>query len=93
MAVENNLTKRTNGGTFSVFMSGEGVRKQINSVVGKDSQMFITSIMSAVTQISLQECEHGSLISCALLGQSLKLSPSPTLGQFYMVPLRTKGRH
>lgn len=91
MAVENNLTKRTNGGTFSVFMSGEGVRNQINAVVGKDSQMFITSIMSAVSaNPTLQECEHGSLLSCALLGQSLKLSPSPTLGQFYMVPFNDK---
>lgn len=91
MAVENSLVKKTSGGTFSVFMSGEGVRKQINSVVGKDSQMFITSIMSAVSaNPTLQECEHGSLLSCALLGQSLKLSPSPTLGQFYMVPFNDK---
>lgn len=91
MAVNNNLTKRTNGGTFSVFMSGEGVRNQINAVVGKDSQMFITSIMSAVSaNPTLQECEHGSLLSCALLGQSLKLSPSPTLGQFYIVPFNDK---
>lgn len=91
MAVNNSLTTKANGGTFSVFMSGEGVRKQINSVVGKDSQMFITSIMSAVSaNPTLQECEHGSLLSCALLGQSLKLSPSPTLGQFYMVPFNEK---
>lgn len=89
MAVENSLVKKTSGGTFSVFMSGEGVRKQINSVVGKDSQMFITSIMSAVSaNPALQECEHGSLLSGALLGQSLKLSPSPTLGQFYLVPFK-----
>lgn len=91
MAVTNSLTKRTSGGTFSIFMSGEGVRRQINAVVGKDSQMFITSIMSAVSaNPTLQECEHGSLLSCALLGQSLKLSPSPTLGQFYIVPFKDK---
>ena len=91
MALTNSLTTKTNGGTFSVFLSGDNVRRQINAVVGKDSQMFITSIMSAVSaNPTLQECEHGSLLSCALLGQSLKLSPSPTLGQFYMVPFNDK---
>lgn len=45
--------------------------------------------MSAVQVNSdLQECTNPSILSAALLGESLKLSPSPQLGQYYMVPFR-----
>lgn len=91
MKIQNSLEKREAQGTFSMYMSGENVRKQINAVVGRDSQMFITSILSAVSaNPELQACEHGSLLSGALLGQSLKLSPSPTLGHYYLIPFNDK---
>ena len=42
---------------------------------------------------ALQECTNPSILSAALLGEALNLSPSPQLGQFYMVPFdnRKKG--
>ena len=42
---------------------------------------------------ALQECTNSSIVSAALLGESLNLSPSPQLGQYYMVPYdnRSKG--
>ena len=49
--------------------------------------------MSAVqTNPGLQECTNQSILSAALLGESLKLSPSPQLGQYYMVPFNDKDR-
>lgn len=43
--------------------------------------------MSAVNaNPALQECSNQSILSAALLGNSLKLSPSPQLGQYYFVP-------
>ena len=69
-------------------MSNDAVKNQINSVVGgKNGTRFISSIVSAVTtNPALKECENPSILSAALLGESLKLSPSPQLGQFYLVP-------
>ena len=66
------------------------LKNQINNVVGgKNGDRFIASIVSAVQVNSdLQECTNPSILSAALLGESLKLSPSPQLGQYYMVPFR-----
>jgi recombination protein RecT len=78
--------------TFSNFITGEGVRRKINEMVGGEGgQRFITSIISAVSNNpALAECDHGTILSSAMLGESLKLSPSPQLGQFYMVPFKDK---
>ncbi|WP_312611427.1 recombinase RecT [Oscillibacter sp.] len=48
---------------------------------------FIASVVSAcTTNPALQACTPSSIMAAALLGESLKLSPSPQLGQYYMVP-------
>ena len=63
-------------------------------VGGRDGQRFITSIISAVSvNPALSECEYGTILSAAMLGESLKLSPSPQLGQYYMVPFNDKKRN
>ena len=41
---------------------------------------------------ALAECEAGSILSAGLLGDALGLSPSPTLGHYYMVPFNDKER-
>jgi len=88
MAVTNTLAKRKVG--LAVYMTNEAVKSQINNVVGgKDGQRFISSIISAVqANPALQECSNPSILSAALLGESLKLSPSPQLGQYYLVPFK-----
>ena len=58
---------------------------------GKNGTRFISSIVSAVqTTPALQECTNNSILNAALLGEALNLSPSPQLGQFYMVPFDNK---
>lgn len=77
--------------SFSNFLTNQFVKEKIYEVVGKDSQKFMTSILSAVTNNpALQECESMSILNCAFLGEGLKLSPSPQLGQYYMVPFNDK---
>ena len=44
------------------------------------------------TTPALQECTNQSILSAALLGEALNLSPSPQLGQFYMVPFNNKNK-
>lgn len=92
MAVQNSLIKKEEKKTFSTYLMGDAIKKKINETVGgANGQRFITSILSAVsTNPTLQECEHGSIISAAFLGEALKLSPSPQLGQYYMVPFNKK---
>lgn len=70
------------------YLSNNKVREQIVNVVGdKNATRFISSVVSAVqTNSTLQKCTNQSIFSAALLGESLQLTPSPQLGQFYMVP-------
>jgi len=52
---------------------------------------FIANIVSAVsTSADLQKCDPASILSGALLGEALNLSPSPQLGHFYLVPFKDK---
>lgn len=76
--------------TFSTFLTSEGVKAKINEVIGgKDGQRFITSVISAVsTNPGLSDCDHATIFSAAMLGEALRLSPSPQLGQYYMVPFK-----
>lgn len=92
MAVANSLAKTQKTG-MAAYLTQDAVKKQINSVVGgKNGARFISSIVSAVqTTPKLQECSNQSILSAALLGEALNLSPSPQLGQFYMVPFNNKG--
>lgn len=74
---------------FSVMISTPGYQKMINNTLKdpKRAQRFIASITSAVaTNPALQECDPATILSGALLGESLNLSPSPQLGQYYLVP-------
>jgi recombination protein RecT len=94
MAVSNSLTTAKKEVGLTAYLTQDAVKNQIAKVVGgKEGQQFISSIISAV-QINpqLQKCTNSSILSAALLGQSLKLSPSPQLGHFYMVPFNDTKR-
>ena len=85
--MSNQLT--TNKPKFSVAIQSDMYKNLINQTLcDKDrATRFIASISSAVaTNQSLQECDAGTILSGALLGESLNLSPSPQLGQYYLVP-------
>ena len=96
MAVTNSLAKTNSQKRLGIgtYLTGDAVKNRINQVVGgKDGQRFISAVISAVqTNPALQECTNQSILSAALLGESLKLSPSPQLGQYYMVPFNDKDR-
>ena len=92
MAVNNSLARQDQSMKLSVYLQNDAVKKQINQVVGgKNGTRFISSIVSAVQSTpELQECTSPSIVNAALLGEALNLSPSPQLGQFYMVPFDNK---
>ena len=92
MAVNNSLVAKSKAQQnlgITEYLTKDAIKNQINKVVGgKNGQRFISAIVSAYnTNPTLQECTNRSILSAALLGESLQLSPSPQLGHYYMVPL------
>ena len=89
MAVKNSLVRGQQKQPFSVAISSEGYKKLINNTIGdpKRAARFVTAITSAVSNNpALQECDASTILSAGLLGEGLNLSPSPQLGQYYLVP-------
>ena len=80
---------------FSVAITTDAYKKLINNTLQDPgrAQRFVASITSAVAvNPALQECTPPTIIAGALLGESLNLSPSPQLGQYYLVPFDCKVR-
>ena len=76
---------------FSTLIKSKSVQDALMGTLGDAMHVktFTSSIISAVsTNRDLQKCDGMSIISAALLGESLKLSPSPQLGQYYLVPFK-----
>lgn len=92
MATKNEVATQKVG--IAGFLATETVRANVIQVVGaKNATRFISSVVSAVqTNPALAECTNKSILSAALLGEALNLSPSPQLGQFYMVPYKKKDK-
>lgn len=94
MGTSNSLTQ---GGKpkFSVAIQTPKYQQLVNSTLGDPvrARRFVAAVISAVSvNPELQKCDAGTVLSAALLGESLNLSPSPQLGQYYMVPYNDKNR-
>lgn len=96
MAVNNSLAKQEEEKKktpFSLVINSDGYKKMINYTLKdpKKAAKFVAAITSAVaTNPALAECDAKSIVSGGLLGETLNLSPSPQLGQYYLVPFKDK---
>ena len=92
MEVKNTLTGSTQGKmTFSQAIQTEQYQKLINTTLrdSKRANRFVASVVSAVSANPLlQDCTPQSILSSALQGEALELSPSQTLGEYYLVPYK-----
>ena len=82
--------------TFSVAITTENYRNMINNTLKEPGRAnrFIAAITSAVaTTPALQTCDPSSILAGGLLGEALNLSPSPQLGQYYLVPFKQKAKY
>ena len=87
----NQITESKPKVKFSVALQSDAMQKLISNTLKdpKRANRFIASISSAVaSNPALQECESNSIISGALVGEALELSPSPVLGQYYLIPFK-----
>lgn len=90
MTTSNQLAQKPK---FSVAINTQGYQNLINNTLRDQdrARRFTASITSAVAvNPALQECDAGTILAGALLGESLNLSPSPQLGQYYLVPFKNK---
>lgn len=81
---------------FSVAITTKGYQRLINNTLGDPdrAKRFVAAITSAVAvNAALQDCNAGTILAGALLGESLNLSPSPQLGQYYLVPFKQKAKY
>lgn len=86
-----NLAGQRQKPKFSVAVQTDGYKKLINNTLGdpERAKRFVAAITSAVAvNPALQDCDAGTILAGALLGESLNLSPSPQLGQYYLVPFK-----
>lgn len=95
MAVQNSLVaqQEQKKPAFSQVINSVPYQKMITSTLRdkKTADRFVGAIVSAVaTSPALQECTPHTIVSAALLGESLNLSPSPQLGHYYLVPFKDK---
>lgn len=89
----NAVTKKENKISFSMKMNSKAFQTAImNTLQDPDSAAkFTAALTSAVsTNPELQKCDAATTLSAALLGESLNLSPSPQLGQYYLVPFKDR---
>ena len=85
------ITSKPKKMTFSMAISSSGFQHVINNTIRdpQRAQRFIAAVTSAVAvNPSLRDCDPSTILSGALLGESLGLSPSPQLGQYYLVPYK-----
>ena len=98
MAVNNSLAQRQSTqpqkAGITAFLNSMAVVGNIDQALGKENrQRFITGVISAVNNNeTLKDCTNQSILSGALLGESLQLSPSPQLGHYYLVPFSDKNK-
>lgn len=93
----NAIQKRQKEVPFSVRINSDGFQKTIRSTLQDPARAarFTASLTSAVVNnAELSKCDASTTLSAALLGEALNLSPSPQLGQYYLIPFndRKNGR-
>lgn len=93
MGVSNQLAKKEQKPKFTAVINSDGYKRMINNTLGdpRRAARFVTAVTSAVsTNPALSECDASTIVSAGLLGEGLNLSPSPQLGQYYLVPFKDK---
>lgn len=88
--VSNSLTKEQDKKvSFSQAINTDMYLGLIRNALRDENKVtrFVTTIVSAVSvSPAIQKCETASIIATALQGEALGLSPSPSLGEYAIVP-------
>lgn len=86
--VTNQIEKKV---SVQSILSQESVKTRFNDILGKNSNAFISSIISATKNNSgLADCEPYSVISSAIMAATLNLPIQSNLGFAHIVPYNSK---
>ena len=88
--VKNSLIKSNEQPKIGAYLTNTAVKNRVNQLIGSEKgERFIASLVSAVSMNpTLQECDNSTILSGALVGESLGLQPSAFMGQYYLVPFK-----
>lgn len=96
MAVSNSITKRDEEKMrLTEALQTAGYQKLIASTLREPKRInrFIANITAAVSASPLlQECDAKSVVIASFQGEALGLSPSPALGEYYLIPYKKNYR-
>lgn len=95
MSVSNSLQKqeKQEKPKLNIYLNKENVIASLNSALGSEvaRKKFVADILSvASVNPELQNCDYASIVSGAMLANSLKLSLSPSIGHCFLVPFNDK---
>lgn len=91
MAQKQELVLRKPAQKFSVAIKSDLYKKLINDTLGdsKVAMRFVADVSTLVANNSgLQDCDPKTVLSAALMAQSLDLPLAPTLGFSYIIPYK-----
>ena len=75
-----------------VVLNSEKIKTRFNEVLGKNAPAFMSALLSVYNgNALLQQCSDMSILGAAGLAATLNLSITPSLGQAYIVPFKSKG--
>jgi recombination protein RecT len=94
MMNENRLENALETATLPQYLNSEDVQRRLGQYMSQEAkQRFCGSLVTRLTaNPRLKECTKASLLSAALLGEMLGLSPSQVLGHYYIVPFKSRDR-
>lgn len=73
------------------FLEQENVRKKFENLLGKNSQIFVTSLLQVCTESEkLQKADVNSIYQAAMMAATLQLPINRNLGFAYIVPYGVK---
>ena len=95
--VNNSIVPKTESKVkFTQALQTEKFQNLINTTLRdpKRANRFVAAVTSAVVANPLlNSCTPASIITSALQGEALELSPSPSLGEYYLVPYKKSVRN
>lgn len=77
--------------SLATYLASDAVKKNIESVIGKNINQFITSVVSLVgANKNLAECDRQSLLTACITAASLNLPINQNLGFAYIIPYKNR---
>lgn len=81
--------------SFSAMIAGAAMQSSIRNTLRDPARAdrFTANLITMVSHTpKLAECDPKTVVSAALLGETLNLNPAPALGQYYVVPYAGKAQ-